>query len=148
MELKYHLGDEKKVIVEEKDYSQSIFHEQYSQAINQIGHMLANMSKDVPNLVAFCGDRGDGKTSCMKTVSKMLEDASHKQETMKYLQECSANGFPENKRMEVLPLIDPAFFDKNHNVIEILLGQLYAQLHIYSKTFPPKRNNNLIEYSS
>lgn len=127
MKLKYHIDDEKMVIIEKKDYSQSIFHEQYSQAINQIGHMLENMSEDIPNLIAFCGDRGDGKTSCMKTVAEMLHDAAQRTDTMQYLQECSDNSFPQDKKLEVLPLIDPVFFDKNHNVIEILLGQLYAR---------------------
>ena len=58
------------------------------------------------NIVAFLGERGSGKTSCMRTV---VRDCKAKHADWMFLQE-----------------IDPSFFDECHNVLEILVGCLYG----------------------
>lgn len=122
--VKYYIGEEKKVVQEERDFNKSIFHEQYKQAIRQIVELLDKPQTDVPNLIAFCGDRGEGKTSCMMTVSYIMEHASDP-EIKDYLK-CIPGNNLQNHQVEILPVIDPAFFDKDHNVLELLLGQLYT----------------------
>ena len=122
--VKYYIGEEKKVVQEEKYFESSIFHEQYKQAIRQIGYIIENPQSDIPNLIAFCGDRGEGKTSCMMSVSYIMEHAD-KEDVANYLRSVSGYEFG-NKRLEMLPVIDPAFFDKHHNILELLLGQLYG----------------------
>lgn len=122
--VKYYIGEEKKVVQEERDFNKSIFHEQYKQAIRQIVELLDKPQTDVPNLIAFCGDRGEGKTSCMMTVSYIMEHASAP-EIKDYLK-CIPGNNLQNHQVEILPVIDPAFFDKDHNVLELLLGQLYT----------------------
>ncbi len=107
-------------IVKESSAEESIFKEQYARAHFIINDMLKAAVKagqterkdrqpsigSTPNIVAFCGDRGEGKTSCMESVVMQLQ-ASHGDDYV------------------FLDIIDPAFFDNHHNVVELLLGLLF-----------------------
>lgn len=123
--VKYYIGEEKNVVQEMRDFEKSIFHEQYKHALRQIVGLLRNPQSEVPNLIAFCGDRGEGKTSCMMTVSYIIEHSAET-EAKAYLKSITDFDFQDNP-VEMLPVIDPAFFDKDHNVLELLLGQLYTR---------------------
>lgn len=116
-------GEENGIVIEESA-KDSIFSEQYSQAHTIIEGMIrkaesvknqqpnerANTIGSTPNIVAFCGDRGEGKTSCMESVVLQLRK-NH------------------NDNLIFMNTIDPAFFDNNHNVIEILLGLMFRDFH-------------------
>lgn len=58
------------------------------------------------NIIAFLGNRGTGKTSCMRTATGI----------------CKA----EHKDWLILDEIDPSFFDENHNILDIFIGALYG----------------------
>ena len=60
-DIKFYCGEENGVVVEKDVIDESIFKEQYSKAIKLIDHIIVNPSKDIPSIVAFCGDRGEGK---------------------------------------------------------------------------------------
>lgn len=66
------------------------------------------------NIIAFLGDRGSGKTSCMRTLVQELKRTD------------SNNSRKEDDRWLFANEIDPSFFDENHNVLEILIGSLYG----------------------
>ena len=124
--VKYYKGEEKIVVVEKEDYAESIFSEQYAQALRIFDRMQSRPMDEVPNLMAFCGDRGEGKTSCMSTVCHIIGSLD-KKETSEYVMSIGIDvDVLKMKKFEILPIIDPAFFDKNHNVLELLLGHLYA----------------------
>ena len=123
--IKYYLGAEKHEIKEVEGFEYSIFGEQYAQAIKQIAHLLKSPMDDAPNLLAFCGDRGEGKSSCMRSVSYIIENVGEKKEIKEYVSKIT-NEDLSRYHFDVLPIIDPAFFDKNHNVLELVLGQLYS----------------------
>lgn len=125
--VKYYKGEEKIVVIEKKDYEKSIFSEQYAQALRLFNKIQEHPIDDVPNLIAFCGDRGEGKTSCMATVRHIISNLQD-YNTLKYVKnlKIEAENLKE-KKYELLPIIDPAFFDKDHNVLELLLGHLYSQ---------------------
>ena len=72
--IKFYQGQEDIVVVEKRDYAQSIFREQYTRALLQLERMVASPKDDVPSILAFCGDRGEGKSSCMETVREMMKD--------------------------------------------------------------------------
>lgn len=59
------------------------------------------------NIIAFLGDRGSGKTSCMRSVAKICKE---RHEEWLFTDE-----------------IDPSFFDETHNILEILVGELYGK---------------------
>lgn len=110
--IKFYNGDESRVVVETENPQESIFKSQYERAKDIISGFWSDTSQDEltsPNIVAFCGDRGEGKTSCM--LSSMI--------LMKQV-------FRENA-FDILDPIDPSFFDEKHNIIELVLGQLYSR---------------------
>ena len=72
------------------------------------------------NIVAFFGDRGAGKTSCMRTLVSMLRE---EQDFAK------RNGTAGGNEWFFTEEIDPSFFDENHNVLELLIGSLYGDFN-------------------
>lgn len=73
MKLVYKIGRERGEIVEKQDFNESIFAEQYVRALSFVSKFVD--SKEISNnlnVIAFCGDRGEGKSSCMRTVLNML----------------------------------------------------------------------------
>lgn len=126
MVFKYYKGEENTVVVEKKDYDKSLFFEQYVQALRLLTDYIDNPKDEIPNIIAFCGDRGEGKTSCMMSVSYMVENC-HKEEVAEEIKKIGVNSeILKNACFKVLPIIDPAFFDKEHNIIELLLGNIYS----------------------
>lgn len=143
--LTFYRGQEDIVVNEKENYSESLFKDQYTHALLQIHQLVSKRKDNVPSILAFCGDRGEGKTSCMETVKTMLATLNNEQpqntdspiekfmkesvinhETAETLQD-RCESF--NKiRFKVLDTIDPAFFDKDHNVVELVLGMMYHEI--------------------
>lgn len=69
------------------------------------------------NIFAFEGGRGTGKTSCMISVAGMLQDKSG----------FDTKAYPkiEKDKFVTIDLIDPAYFDKSHNLLSLFLAKLY-----------------------
>ena len=137
-------GDEDKVVIEKGGYETSLFSSQYTAAFGILKRLI-----EIPEdkeccpgqgnsrIIAFCGDRGAGKTSCMMSVRYAIEHCGDKdKEGIKtYLE-----GFgltPEKLDFDILKPVDPSFFDESHNILELVLGQMY--LHF------KKRRNELRE---
>lgn len=119
-------GDESRVVIEDEVFDDSIFKNQYERALKIIESFKVYENPEeqtVPNIVAFCGDRGEGKTSCMLSTAKIMERTNNKH------------------NYEILPCIDPSFFDENHNIIDLVLGQLYK---IFLNTNERKGRENLL----
>ena len=116
--IKLYKGEEHGVVIEKTDYDSSMFYAQYNKAYTILKDMI-DRNWDIieknettitmtPNIIAFCGDRGEGKTSCMESfVEKIKYDSS--------------------LSLAFMDLIDPAFFDNDHNVVELILGLLYKK---------------------
>lgn len=112
--IKFYAGDEKGVVIERDNYTDSIFRDQYEKArliLNEFEKVQSSESDEpgIPNILAFCGDRGEGKTSCMLSFCHQLK--------------AGMNGLT----YDVLETIDPSFFDEKHNILELALGQLYSK---------------------
>lgn len=146
----FHLGEENGIVVERKEFKHSIMLNQYQQAVD-IFHRLwkhqEEQIKDIEkhpegqndiwvdnklsNIIAFCGDRGEGKSSCMASFATMLTDKdarSEAQEEMEFPKGNKGNGeMLAPDKIEWLDVIDPSFFDKDHNLLEILLGRICAK---------------------
>lgn len=123
--LRFYRGDENGLVIEKGKYDTSIFRNQYAQALKLINELASRKDKDHdasrPNIIAFCGNRGEGKTSCMKTVQEIAENASD--EIIKTLiGKAPTINF---KKIELLKMIEPAFFDREHNILELVIGQLF-----------------------
>lgn len=112
--VKFYQGDENCVVIEDHYDKDSIFTNQYERAKAIIRNYLfcgGVEEKQItsPQIVAFCGDRGEGKTSCMFSLTEQLPNTFD----------------PET--FEILKPIDPSFFDEQHNILELVLGQMYRR---------------------
>ncbi|MBO4829704.1 MAG: hypothetical protein J5534_09805 [Fibrobacter sp.] len=137
--FKFYIGDESRVVIEDSEkMEESIFGEVYAQAFNALDDFLGNIKvdksvkdfdddclnckkgviqKNTPrnNIFAFVGDRGTGKTSCMMSFAKMLQE---NKQTLPNIQE---------KKFEVLESTDPSFFTETKNIVEIFVGRLFSR---------------------
>lgn len=135
MRLVYKTGRERGEIVETQDFEESIFAEQYTRALSLVNQFIESKeNSDTLKIVAFCGDRGEGKSSCMRTVLNMLaqNNDSNEKGIKSYIKNMGFNNIMRDT-FEVLDVIDPSFFDKCHNVIELVLGRMYTQVIEHAK---------------
>lgn len=128
----FRMGEETGIVIEKtkEQFEHSLFREQYKQALSLVNSIISgskDADKDAPmsNIVAFCGDRGEGKTSAMMTIRNILVGGDSF--------EAAKDFFPSDNKIEknsfkVLRLVDPAFFDSKHNLLELLIGQMYADI--------------------
>lgn len=137
--IKFYIGDEDKVVIEDKGFEDSLFTNQYVKALRRLEDILQHPSNTVPNIIAFCGDRGEGKSSCMESFATILENINDDNVTgnLKNLQIHDAeNGHKLedlcpttiNSDFQQCNTIDPLFFDNEHNLLELLLGQMFSKL--------------------
>ena len=152
----FRQGEENGIVIERKDFENSIFVNQYNQAIEIFNrlwsqqeqrrkNLVGKKSISIPvvdnqysNIISFCGDRGEGKTSCMSSFATVLAENEVRKEAKKTL------SFPKNKDNEDLLLspemidwldvIDPSFFDEDHNLLELLLGRMYYKVQRLQKS--------------
>lgn len=123
------MGEETHPIVEDKDRrTGSIFEEQYKKALELFKSILANNTasskKDFAhsqrnNIIAFVGDRGSGKTSCMLSFAELLKE---------YSSDIAKPSIIKEKKCYVMDSIDPSFFDdkSSNNILELIIGRLYS----------------------
>lgn len=129
----FRIGEENKPVIHGlDDFRDSLFGEQLEMFLTHIRRKLqmedadSGLFNDVyeNNIIAFIGERGAGKTSCMYSGIKILKDA---QEQGRW-QQLFGDSFVPEKRLEFLKTIDPSFFDIQHNILEMLVGEMYGRL--------------------
>lgn len=140
-------GDEDRVVIEKGDYDTSLFSQQYTTAFGILKRLIEIKENEEcypgqgnARIIAFCGDRGAGKTSCMMSVRHAIQHY-HDNGISEYLQK---NGLTAgNLCFDILNPIDPSFFDESHNILELVLGQMY--LHFKTRRKELKDHNQLDE---
>ena len=140
-------GDEDRVVIEKGDYDTSLFSQQYTTAFGILKRLIETKENEEwypgqgnARIIAFCGDRGAGKTSCMMSVRHAIQHY-HDNGISEYLQK---NGLTAgNLCFDILNPIDPSFFDESHNILELVLGQMY--LHFKNRRKELKDHNQLDE---
>ena len=123
-------GDETRPVVEDWSLKEkSIFKEQYNESLSLVDSIIEHneeAKKDKlnicnNNIVAFIGQRGTGKTSCMMSVAKMLSEYKSN------CKECEPKlNYISNGKLFFLNVIDPSFFDTKHNILELIIGNMYS----------------------
>lgn len=140
MKIKFDLsGDNRPYIEGIDDYENSMFKNQYYQSFSLIDSYLRGIAlgQEDPsalegsieksnNIFAFDGNRGTGKTSCMLSVANILLDKNHRKVT---------NGlkFISDKAFHTISMIDPSFFDQNHNILALFIARLYSSFVEWEK---------------
>ena len=124
----FHNAETRLYIEGVKEKENSIFSDVYRAFFNELNDKLADISdkKDVElrnnlnNIFAFVGERGSGKTSCMLSVAKMMEENGENGQ-------CKIPELKGDKiKFSVLESIDPSFFDDRTNILDIVLGRLFS----------------------
>lgn len=128
-EIIFRMGEETGIVIERENFNKSLFREHYVKALQLANDIIGRQEQDASsNVIAFCADRGEGKTSCMQTVAGLL--------TIKERYDRFKEEIPETKNftninpkdLHRLAIIDPAFFDEKHNIIELITGMMYETL--------------------
>lgn len=139
-------GDEDRVVVEKGGYDKSLFSSQYTTAFGILKRLIEASDEECypgqgnSRIIAFCGDRGAGKTSCMMSVRYAIEH-SEEEGIAGYLRN---NGLKNaDLNFDILNPIDPSFFDESHNILELVLGQMY--MHFKKERKEKKDHNQLDE---
>lgn len=141
--LKINKGEEFKIAIKNINDGDTIFYDQYKQALKMLDDIIEasikenkNTDRDAEwktedyenNIIAFCGERGEGKSSAMFTFINSLNSLDEK-----ILNDA---GLENRKVKEVYferPIvIDPSQFDGVHNILDIILAKLYEKFsYIY-----------------
>lgn len=137
-------GQEFKISVQDRIKKDDIFIEQYEQAADMLEAILSEtQDSDVHknntihswqqteyenNIIAFCGDRGDGKSSAMLTFINALWDKDEPEK------DNEAELFKKRKKIKNVNIaepivIDPSQFDDVHNVLDIVLAKMYKNFN-------------------
>lgn len=140
----YNIGQEKDIVKELDNYNNSIFKDQYQNALKLVSLFLDDIDNRMLKSISFCGERGDGKTSCMMSVLELIKKGNidgspqHKFLFSENYQRIADTDFA------TLELIDPSFFDESHNVIEIVVGQMYGCFKSIKDTDKYEDRNKLL----
>lgn len=132
----FRMGEETGIVIEKtrEQFEHSLFKAQYRQAFAIMNGIiertiLSDIRKEsdenASNIIAFCGDRGEGKTSCLQSFVRLLTNEKLCQVGQKALNIFTKVNPNDNLAIEML---DPSFFDENHNIVELILGQLYEKV--------------------
>lgn len=144
-------GEENGIVIERDNFEHSIFLNQYQQAAKifcrvweQQKNYLANDNKVAKhwtkygvdnlfaNVIAFCGDRGEGKSSSMISFASILTEKEVRGKAMASLdldkKMKDSLSLIEPEKIDLLGVIDPAFFDHEHNLLELLLGRMFSNI--------------------
>lgn len=128
--LQISLSDSNRPHVEGKDeYVKSVFKQQYDLCFGMLNSILAS-NKNISyndgreynnNIIVFDGERGSGKTSCMLSFAKMLTEDGDFIANLKDFHEL------QNQKFIRLPMLEPSFFDKEHNAVTLFVSRLYKE---------------------
>ena len=144
------IGEETKpVILDKSNYKQSLFTSQIESAIAQISAktIAEEMSKKEQNtlqqknkvlhfndiydnnIISFIGERGSGKSSCMYSVVNVLQENDERE-----------------RKYCFLGTIDPSFFDANHNIMQLIIGKMYASFRKELKNLHRCRTEDMSDF--
>lgn len=140
--ITFHIGQENKPVIESSDFDNSIFVNQYRAALAIVDRYLRssrdrtdenkNEDCDAFQGMAFCGERGDGKTSALLSFLNILNNADEidhyckkKDKNIEFIKTTLGKDSPLLKnKLQILEMIDPSRF-ANYNILEVILSQLY-----------------------
>ena len=131
--IKFDLnGDNRPHIEGLGDIKDSMFRNQYEQCIllidaylKDVKNMqttplsLRNSVDNNNNIIVFDGERGTGKTSCMLSMANILTDENHQEA-------CQGAKYASETQFLTIPMIDPSFFDEEHNILSLFIARLYS----------------------
>lgn len=132
--LKFNVEERYDVKIETiEEMNKSIFLDSYIQAYKELNIISSEKNTngiDKNNIIAFLGERGSGKTSCMRSFLGSLKYLNKNRfdveddELKKSLEDlCKVN-------FEILNIVEPSFFSEKVNVIELIVSSMFKKFSI------------------
>ena len=123
-----------------EDMSSSIFVDSYFQAYKELNIISSENVNEIDgnNIIAFLGERGSGKTSCMRSFLGSLKHLRENkfnlddEELKKSLEDLSKINF------ELLNIVEPSFFSEKVNVLELVISNMFKNFRKKSKKMEMK----------
>ncbi len=127
-------GNEFRIAVKDEITKDDLFIEQYERAANILDRIVGTSievrdkkefwkSQDYENnIIAFCGERGEGKSSVMMTFVNAIYHNSN-EEIFLNCKNVESTYFVEPI------LIDPSLFDDVHNILDIVLAKIFRNFY-------------------
>lgn len=146
--LKIYKGKEFKVYVTDNIQEDDLFFDEYRKAVEMLSEIVKYDRKNDDrlkleyenNIIAFCGERGEGKSSVMLSFVKMLRSDSKK--SQKVFEDF--NGI-ENVHFSEPIIVDPSLFDGTHGVLDVVLAKIYNKVDCIKKDNPMDKLNGYEE---
>ena len=131
--LKITIGSETHPKIEEyNEFKDSFFNSAYQKAFHLVKEILKSNGKEKMqgdfyqqvsnNIIAFVGDRGTGKTSCMQTVYQQLKKVNPKGK-----KDFDKEFDFSDHIFSTFPTIDPSYFEEKHNILEIIIANMFQK---------------------
>lgn len=156
--LRIRIGEGSQPIIESiQDIDKSIFSELYYNSFEFIDHFLntpfQNYSlnnepfgteENKNNIIAYIGERGSGKTSCMKSVANMLLE-NQKQREKSNVGDPNFEKYSNIQKtyFTLSETIDPSFIDGTSNILEIVIAKMFKEFKDYLEKNECYNPNNL-----
>ncbi|MFR7590513.1 MAG: hypothetical protein ACLUVC_03630 [Longibaculum sp.] len=108
--------------IDENDF----FIDNYKKAAKQTIEIITNRSSEyhkIKNIIAFLGDRGQGKTSMMRSYTNALKNKN----------DILFGNQLENYEFVLLNIVDPSTFEDCSNILDVVLGQLFDKIKEISR---------------
>ena len=155
--LTIDLNEEYKIKIEKpSELSDSFFKDIYKKAAGAVIDIIAQTEKNDPknnseldvndpfynekqdynNIIAFCGERGTGKSSAMITFAQSLIKIKETKEFYDKTEKL------RDKKFETINVIDPSLFEEDENIFEVILAQLFSR---FEKELENKEQNKDID---
>lgn len=143
--LKLYKGEAHKIRVEKAvEFKDSYFLDAYRQALRCFHDIHVDNEKnrgtgrEFNNVIAFCGERGSGKTSAMMSFRDMLAEWADQH---KHLGDWAGEGMKDKLKSDLrfvcLDAVDPSRFEPNDRLSGTVLSELYNQYRIQTKATIP-----------
>lgn len=116
--------------VEEKIKEDDFFFHEYEMAVRHLNEIWKSQTapkkyqddfwiENPNNIIAFCGERGSGKSSVMVSFIHALCESGKRDDQFQFLDEIRSNNWGSKV------LIDPSMFDGVHNIVDIVMAHIF-----------------------
>ena len=116
--------------VEEEIKEDNFFFHEYEMAVRHLNEIWKSQNalkkyqndfwiENPNNIIAFCGERGSGKSSVMVSFIHALCESGKRDDQFRFLDEIRSNNWGSKV------LIDPSMFDGVHNIVDIVMAHIF-----------------------
>lgn len=130
--LKIYKGNEFKVYVADSIEEDDLFFDEYKKATEMLSEIVRYNKKNdnrlkleyENNIIAFCGERGEGKSSVMLSFVKAMRSYANSKKSRKVFEDLKEI---ENIHFSEPIIIDPSLFDETHGILDVILAEIYNE---------------------